>query len=51
MNDNGNTPYDSTIEIALYRMFEYNGYSPKPSDYFDLNSPRGEKYVDLAKDW
>ncbi len=43
--------YDANIEQMLDRYFEWNGYTPKPSDYFPLKDKKGQSFLNLDLSW
>lgn len=43
--------YDENLESALSRYFEWNGYTPKPSDFYELADSKGQNFANLPLNW
>jgi hypothetical protein len=43
--------YDAAIEAMLARYFEWNGYTPKPSDFFELTDKKGQDFTKIDLIW
>lgn len=43
--------YVDIATIGLGTYWEWNGYTPNPSDFFEIDSTQGNKALELARTW
>ena len=43
--------YEKIAIVRLGKFWEWNGYTPNPSDFFEIDSPQGNKALELARTW
>lgn len=48
---NSKSEYEDIVYSRLGSFWAWNGYTPNPSDFFELNSDNANKFIDLSKDW
>lgn len=43
--------YAEIASLRLNRFWDWNGYDPNPSDFFDLDTAQGDKFEKLSSGW
>lgn len=43
--------YEDTASYRLGSYWAWNGYTPNPSDFFELDSDNAKKFIEMSQNW